>query len=145
MIPESMRKEILQNIHSNHIGAASNTHMAKEVLFWPGMGKDIAEICNSCEECTKYQQCAPKEPMQSLPYSAYALADRKPGPVQIQQKRLVTVCHFSDWIEVDSLPDTLSNTVINCTKAHFSRHGISEICHTDNGPQFISNDFRKFA
>ena len=58
---------------------------------------------------------------------------------------MVTVCHFSDWIEVDQLPNTLSTTVINCTKAHFARHGIPDICHTDNGPQFISNDFITFA
>jgi len=28
VIPEVIRKEILQNLHSNHMGAASNTHMA---------------------------------------------------------------------------------------------------------------------
>ncbi|XP_071114814.1 uncharacterized protein [Haliotis cracherodii] len=58
---------------------------------------------------------------------------------------LVTVCHFSDWIEVDELEDTLSATVIAKTKAHFSRYGIPSVCHTDNGPQFISKESEDIA
>ena len=57
----------------------------------------------------------------------------------------MTVCHFSDWIEVDKLDDTLSSTAIDKTKAHFARYGVPAICHTDNGPQFISEDYRKFS
>ena len=66
-------------------------------------------------------------------------------PNACQKSYLVTVCHFSDWIEVDALPDTLSATVINATKAHFARYGIPRICHTDNGPQFISKEYQGFA
>ncbi|XP_068703724.1 uncharacterized protein [Montipora foliosa] len=62
-----------------------------------------------------------------------------------KQRYLVTVCHFSDWIEVDKLEDTLSSTVIEETKAHFARYGVPAICHSDNGPQFISEDYRKFS
>ena len=58
---------------------------------------------------------------------------------------LVTVCHFPDWIEIDHLPDTLATTVINCTKAHFARHGTPEICHADNGPQYISKKSKMFS
>ena len=55
------------------------------------------------------------------------------------------MCHFSDWIEVDKLGDTLSSTVIEKTKAHFARYGVPAICHTDNGPQFISEQYRRFS
>ena len=55
------------------------------------------------------------------------------------------MCHFSDWIEVDELDDTLATSVINKTKAHFARFGVPRICHTDNGPQFTSKDYMDFA
>ena len=35
--------------------------------------------------------------------------------------------------------------MIKKLKAHFSRHGIPEQLITDNGPQFVSRDFVKFA
>ena len=62
-----------------------------------------------------------------------------------QNPYLVTVCHFSDWIEVDPLQNTLSPTVIDHTKAQFARYGVPQICHTDNGPQFISKDYKAFS
>jgi transposase InsO family protein len=30
-------------------------------------------------------------------------------------------------------------------RSHFSRHGIPDIVFSDNGPQFDSSEFRKFA
>ena len=57
----------------------------------------------------------------------------------------MTVCHFSDWSEVEKLKVTLSSTVIEKTKAHFARYGVPAVCHIDNGPQFISEDNRKFS
>jgi transposase InsO family protein len=58
---------------------------------------------------------------------------------------LITVDHFSDFIGVDELDNTLSVTVIAKSKAHFSRHGIPEVLLTDNGPQFVSVDFASFC
>ena len=141
-----MQRDILLKVHKNHLGAASNVRMAKQVLFWPGMSQSISDMCNSCEQCAKYQCVAPKEPMKSLPIPYLPWQIISQDLFELEQKSyLVTVCHFSDWIEVDALPDTLSATVINATKAHFARYGIPRICHTDNGPQFISKEYQAFA
>ncbi|CAB4011661.1 Retrovirus-related Pol poly from transposon opus [Paramuricea clavata] len=58
---------------------------------------------------------------------------------------LVTTDYFSDFFELDFLRSTTSTSVIKKLKAHFSRHGIPEQLVTDNGPQFVSCDFVKFA
>ena len=57
----------------------------------------------------------------------------------------VTVDHYSDFYELDELVDTLSTTVINFTKAHFACHGIRLRCLTDNGPQFVCQEYQQFA
>ena len=61
-------------------------------------------MCDACGICAQYGQSAPKEPMKSLPIPT------RPWQVVSQdicelhkQSYLVTVCHFSDWIEVDKL------------------------------------------
>ena len=120
--------------------------MAREVLFWPGMRKSIQDMCDACGTCAQYGTSAPKEPMRSLPIP------RRPWEIVSQdicelqkQSYLVTVCHFSDWLEVDKLEDTLSSTVIEKTKTHFARFGVPAICHTDNGSQFISEQYKQFS
>ena len=125
---------------------SSNIRMAKEALFWPHISKDIASMCNSCSECAKFQNTAPKEPMRLLPLPSLPWQIISQDLFEYENNDyLVTLCHFSEWIEVDHLPDTLATIVINCTKAHFAGYDIPEICHTDNGPQYISNEFKMFS
>ena len=46
---------------------------------------------------------------------------------------------------MDELDDISTTTIINKTKAHFARFGVPRICHTDNGPQYTSEEYAKFA
>ena len=110
------------------------------------MRKYIQNACDSCAICAQYSNTAGKEPMRSLPLPtlpwqlvSHDLCEHNKRPY------LVTVCHYSDWIEVAELEDTLASTIIQKTKSHFSRFGVPRFVHTDNGPQFISKDFKGFA
>ena len=58
---------------------------------------------------------------------------------------LATIDHYSNFNEVDKLPNILSKTVIKKLKTHMSRYGQCDIVISDNGPQFISNEFESFA
>ena len=49
------------------------------------------------------------------------------GGTFIRHARVVTVCHFSDWIELDELKRANAANVIECTKAHFARFGVPQI------------------
>ena len=46
---------------------------------------------------------------------------------------------------MDKLDTTDSRTVIEKLKMQISRHGIPEIVISDNGPQYASAEFAKFA
>ena len=62
-----------------------------------------------------------------------------------QRHYLITVDYYSSFFEVDKLEITDSRTVIEQLKMQFSRHGISEVVISDNGPQYASTEFAKFA
>ena len=56
------------------------------------------------------------------------------------------VVRYSDYIELDSLNGNNSaNTVIRAMKRQFARHGIPDEQLTDNGPQFESHKYSRFA
>ena len=146
MVPRSMHKEMLSKNHANHFGSDSNIRMAREVLFRQGMRKAIQDTCDACGICAQYCRSVTKEPMKSLPVP---LRPWEIGSQDIceqeNQPYLVTVCHFSDWIEVDKLEDMFATTAIENSKAHFARFGVPVVCHTDNGSQFISKEYDRFA
>jgi hypothetical protein len=146
LVPFTLIPYMLKRIHASHLGAESNIRMAKDVLFWPGMRSAIQDMCNSCSTCAQYSSTLPKEPMRSLPIPSLPWQIVSQDIFTLDGKAyLVTVCHYSDWIELDELQDTLSKTVVEKTKAQFSRYGVPAQCHTDNGPQFISQEYANFA
>ena len=113
LVPQSMYPDMLRNIHVNHLGAESNLRMAKEVLFWPGMRKAITDMCAACPTCAQYGKIAPKEPMRSLPQPTLPWQLVSQDLFMLEGTNyLVTVCHFSDWFELDKLRDTYSSTIV---------------------------------
>jgi len=55
------------------------------------------------------------------------------------------VDYFSHYPEVIQLTSITSSTVITALKSMFARHGIPETVHSDNGPQYSSQEFAEFV
>ena len=62
-----------------------------------------------------------------------------------QQNFLILVDYWSSYFEVQELKRITSTTVITACKVQFARHGIPDVLITDNGTQFSSSEFAKFA
>ena len=61
------------------------------------------------------------------------------------QEFFLFVDYFSRYCEIGVLRKSTSQEVINHLKAIFARHGIPETVISDNGPQYSSAEFAKFA
>ena len=57
----------------------------------------------------------------------------------------MTVDYYSDYFEIDRLHVTTSCGIIKALKKHFARFGIPEEIITDNGPNFVSQEFAIFT
>ena len=110
------------------------------------MNAEIKDYISECEICQSYSRNQQKETL--LPVEIPA------RPRQIVStdlcvwngdNYLITVDHYSNFIEVDKLQNTLSKTAIKKLKTHMSRYGQCDIVVSDNGHQFISNEFDSFA
>ena len=58
---------------------------------------------------------------------------------------LIVVDYFSNFWEIDPLPNTKSSTLIRKLECQFARQGILDIVISDNGPQFACETFTSFA
>ena len=146
IVPTSLRPNILNKIHQSHRGPEYCLRFARDAVFWPNMSKDIEAFCHSCPTCAQYGKQAPTEPMLSHPTPSGPWQLVSQDLFEFEHKHyLITVDHYSDFYELDQLTNTQSTTIVDLTKAHFARHGIPLRCLTDNGPQFISNEYKNFA
>jgi transposase InsO family protein len=146
VIPKSMQSEMLERIHEGHQGIEKCKNRARKVMFWPGMNQHIETVIKSCHTCTKYRNKQQREPLlcHEIPQKPW----QKVGTdlFRWENRDYVLVAdYYSKFIEFLLLPDTKSSTVVTHMKSIFSRHGIPEEVVSDNGPQYSSKEFAKFA
>ena len=70
LVPSSMRKEMLERIHQDHMGIEKSKRRARDVLYWPGMNSQISDKIAKCSICLEHQKQNTKEPMIPFAYQA---------------------------------------------------------------------------
>ena len=146
IIPRGIRKEIKEALHGAHTGIEGSLRRARECVYWPGMTKDMREFVSACEICSAEGRAQTKETLMS-----HEITSRPWEKVGIdlfelgKQHFLITVDYFSNFWEVDRLERMTTREVIRRLKYHFARYGIPSTVVSDNGTQFTSEEFEKFA
>ena len=64
------------------------------------------------------------------------------GPLPSGDSLFVIVDYYSRWVDVTIMKST--DKVIQSLKSTFATHGVPSSIRTDNGPQFVSGEFREF-
>ena len=72
---------------------------------------------------------------------------RKPHQIYFTSRvrHICSVDYFSRYLEVVKLNNTTSKGVIEALKHIFAHHGIPEVLHSDNSPQYSSIGMKEFA
>ncbi|XP_045167174.2 uncharacterized protein K02A2.6-like [Mercenaria mercenaria] len=146
VIPSELRSDMLSQVYTGHMGVTKTTERAKDNMFWPGMTKQISEYVLQCEICLKHRDSNPKEPL--MPHEVPSRPFQKIGTDIFQfdgKSYLVTADYYSRFLEIDWLRDMRAATVITKLKVQMSRYGICDVCISDNGPQFASQEFAEFS
>ena len=146
IIPTSFRSAVLQLLHSSHIGVAGMKNVARSFVYWPGIDRDIDLLAKTCEACNKFGKSLPKTP--DHPW----IRPTKPWMrvhvdfAQFMDKQwLLLFDTYSKWPEVIKMDHTKSADTIRVLRDIFCRFGLPFTLVSDNGPQFISDEFKLFV
>ena len=145
VIPEKLRKETMEKIHSGHQGIVRCRLRVAQSVWWPGASKTMETFVTHCPECQK--NTAPhREPLMPSKLPSYPWEKVGTDLFEIDKTTyLIVVDYFSRFIEVQKLSNTTASGVITALKAIFARHGIPSIMISDNGPQYNCKEMREFA
>lgn len=144
IVPQVLRTEMIKLVHKGHIGISKSINKARTLFYWPNLPSDITNYIRSCRICEKYSPANHKEPL--MPHSVPKLRFNKVAVDIVEfagKNYLVLIDHFSHWLELVSLKDKTSKSVIDCFQDIFTRFGYPEIIVGDNLP-FVSSHCRKY-
>ena len=61
VIPNSLRQQILNQFHTNHMGIEKTKLLAHESVYWSSINADIERYIKQCATYLEFQQTQPKE------------------------------------------------------------------------------------
>ena len=108
-------------------------------MYWPGMTAELTEYikyeARQQKESLMSQEIA-EPPWEKIGTDLYTING---------QDYLIVVDYFSNFWEINHLPNTTASTVIGKLKRLFVRQGIPDIVISGNGAQFAGKKFSNFA
>lgn len=146
VIPTKFRKELLQELHSTHLGIVKMKSLARSYVWWPKIDDDIEKITKECEKCLANSDNPPRSILHSWPWPegpAQRIHLDFMGPVNGNMFVCIIDAH-SKWIFIKHMKNITSFFTIKVLKEYFSLWGIPEKLVTDNGPSLCSADFELF-
>ena len=146
VIPYSLRKQILNNLHAAHQGQTSMSARANQTVYWPGMNSSIRLHRQTCPSCNEIAPSQPNEPTIQSPPPEWPFQQICADYFEQEgHSYLAAVDRFSCWIELFHFPSSSrSDSLITHLRQLFISYGVPEEISTDGGPQFSSNLFTTF-
>jgi len=146
VIPMTMRGTLLASIHDGHWGIDKCRERARQLVWWPGISKDIARYSQECDHCNKNANANKREPMiinEAPPTKWFRIST---DLLTYQNKNYIVVFdQHSKYLELLYLSSTTSQAVIQKLVSIFNRWGFPYELMSDNGPQYQSDEFQKFV
>ena len=144
IVPPLERERILHQLHQ----ITKAQLLMQGCIFWPGINEAIEEFVHQCETCTQFQAWNAAAPLMPTPTSSHPWQMCTTDIFNLDGvDYLICGDFYSKMILIWCLPSGQSNTVkvISLLKEMFSEHGILEVLHSDNGPQYASAQFANFC
>lgn len=148
IIPECLRKNVLVELHSGHLGISKVKSEARDRFWWPGMSSDIERYVSSCDVCATLRPAPPRVPLAPWPHPPapwHRVHLDFLGPIN-NKTYLVIVDAYSKWVECyDVSTGYGSRIVIEKLCDVMARFGLFHTILTDNGTSFCSTEFKSFC
>ncbi|XP_029646255.1 uncharacterized protein K02A2.6-like [Octopus sinensis] len=143
VVPTTLQKRLLKEFHISHPKILRIKSLMRSYGYWPTMNRDIEEALKSCKGCglaakspaTKWQRWPKTDIPWTRLYIDYA------GPLKGSYYLLW-------WIVFQSDRKCINVTfAVTLSILHelFARYGILDTIVSDNGTQFMSEEFSKFC
>ena len=145
LIPETLKQKYLRQIHQGHQGIKACRSRAREFVFWLNINKDIEELVQKCSLCQSQQNSTSsiQKYVSEVPPHPWHMI----GSDLFYFRRidfLVVVDYFSKYLLVRKIANSTSSAVIKELGMIFSEFGKPQVFRSDNGPCYVSQEFRFF-
>ena len=146
VIPQSLRRNVIDNLHVANQGAESIQSRARHSVYWPKIDDTILEHCQRCEFCKRNAPSQHKEPMILTSPPEYPFQKVVADLFSIKGRQYIAyACRLTGWLEIACLKfSATSKDIIEIFQEIYHRFGIPEEISLDGGPNLDSKECLDF-
>lgn len=157
VVPESMRKSVLNECHdmptAAHLGIRKTKERVAQRYFWPSLSHDVQDYVKNCSICRESKVCHGKKQglmgrykMATSPFQMISLDFV--GPLTPSSKQNTVILVITDWftkyISCFALRKATASKVVQILEEQiFLTYGVPEIIIMDNGKQFAGKELKR--
>ncbi|KAI0979500.1 hypothetical protein GJ496_007830 [Pomphorhynchus laevis] len=147
VIPEALHRCVLRILHEGPPREAAMKTYARYYVWWPRLDNDIHNYVASCYDCQIMRPAARELPLYNwdVPCKPWHRIYLDFVGTINGNMFLILVDARTKWPEVWKAKTWTSITLCWALQSAWARWGIPAQIVTDNGPQFISSEFRNFC
>ena len=146
IIPNSLKEQVLSQLHTNHMGIEKTKLLAQESVYWASINADIEKYIKQCPTCLQFQQMHPQERIihHDLPLWAWEVVGADVSHYN-NTNYLCIVDYNSKFPIVKRLEGLSVKSLTSAVKIIFADYGIPHKIMSDAGTNFVSDRFQKFC
>ncbi|KAL6458845.1 hypothetical protein MHYP_G00323170 [Metynnis hypsauchen] len=158
VLPRALQQDVLKQMHDGpvggHFGVDRTLARIRTRYYWYQMREDVTLWCHTCTSCAAKARPSkkPQAPMGTVRVGApmERIAIDLMGPMNETERHnryiLVAQDYFTKWVEAYPLPNDQAVTVAEVLMAEWvCRYRVPQTLHSDQGPNFESDVFRRMC
>ena len=143
LVPKKLQGRVLDELHSNHLGMSRMKSLARSYVWWPGLDHDTEEVAKGCASCQTVKDMPAFAPLHLGSGQCTCGSVDFAGPFQEKMYFIIVDAH-SKWPKVFVMTSIISSNTIAVLRCVFASHGLPLQLVSDNGPQFLSEEFKQY-
>ena len=146
IIPDSLKQQVLVQLHTNQMGIEKSKLLTHESVFWHNINADIKAYIKLCATCLAFQQTQPKEKIthHNIPLRPWEVISA--DIFYFKNKHYLCIVDYNSKFPVIKRLEGLSaDNLIKMVKTIFPKYGIPRKLMSDMGTNFVSDKFWQFC
>ena len=146
VIPNSLKQQVLNQLHTNHMGIEKTKLLAHELVYWSSINAYIKNYIKHCTTCLEFQQMQPKEKIihHEIPLRPWEVVGTDVFHFN-NKNYLCIVDYHSKFSVIKRLERLSAESLVNTVKMIFAEYGILQKIMSNAGTNFISDTFWQFC
>ena len=147
VIPESVRSKVLDLLHLGHFGMQRMKQLARSVVYWPHIDKDIERVARSCSSCAEQQNLPARRANHPwmMPEKPWSRVHIDHAINFLGSNWLVLIDAYSKYPCIHQTNSVSSKATTDLLEADFAHFGYPHTLVTDNAPAFHSEEFQAWC